>query len=98
MLTFLTLIILSVSKTSWAQALAETVGILGDNLALGAAAHPDLSLDMRQLSQITSGQVSVKPREDARLYPFRIKDDLSPPNVLWSGIRDYEGNSEWVYS
>src|SRR5438876_558758 len=92
------LLVFPISGLLQAELVMPAVGILGDSLAVGASSHPAISLDLRQLRKVMTGEISVKPKEDQRLYSFNIKKDLSSPTLLWPGIRDYYGNTDWVYS
>ena len=81
-----------------AQDTALSLGIVGDSLALGAGTHPALSLDYKDLWKVMTGQTSLQAEVDSRLKRFGIHDRPEHPQVLWPGIREYYGDTDWVYT
>lgn len=75
-----------------------SVGILGDGLSTGVAAHPALTYDYNELWKVMSGERSITPLSHPLLDSFDVKDKPLPPQVLWSGLREFDGESNWVLS
>ncbi len=90
--------VLGVSLKSTA-AQEPVIGIIGDGMALGTGAHPSLSFDYQRLWEVMSGKRSVLVQADSPiLAPFGILGPPLAPKVLWPNIREYRGESEWIYT
>jgi hypothetical protein len=60
------------------------IAVLGDSLSTGAATHPALTFDTKDLWKVFSGETSVAT-------------GLSPPQRLWPGPREFFGSGDWVW-
>ncbi len=81
-----------------AQGSTPIIGVLGDSFALGAGAHPALSLDYAKLWKVVTAETSMHAPADERLNRFGISGDPERPQVLWPGIREYYGDTDWFYA
>jgi hypothetical protein len=75
------------------------VAILGDSLSTGAATHPALRFDTRDLWAVFNGERSVAPSASDLPSDFRavVPATLAPPGRLWPSAREFLGGPDWVW-
>jgi len=79
------------------------VAILGDSLATGAGAHPNLTFDKGVFAQIFNNKIAVNPvvsdiPEYERFGLEGIADGpLAAPQRAWPSSREFKGGAEWIF-
>lgn len=75
------------------------VAILGDSLSTGAATHPALAFDAKNLWDVFEGHIRLDAEASTLPESFRAKavDALPAPQVLWPTPREFLGGPEWIW-
>lgn len=66
------------------------IAVLGDSLSTGAATHPALQMDAKQLWEVFRSTVDVSALDPAGR-------ELPPPQRLWPSRREFFGGADWVH-
>ena len=66
------------------------MAILGDSLSTGAASHPALAMDAKQLWDVFQERIDVQARDASGAQ-------LPAPQRLWPSMREFFGGADWVY-
>lgn len=75
------------------------MAVLGDSLSTGAATHPALRFDTRDLWAVFNGERSVAPTLADLPADFRpvVPADFAAPGRLWPSPREFMGGPDWVW-